>query len=1114
MIKLLKIIILSLFLFFYGINFVSGQKLRIKFDRISLEEGLSQSSVRSMVHDNQGFMWFATLDGLNKYDGYQMKVYWDDSEDSTTVSDNVLNVVYNMNYKDKGILWIGTDAQGLCKYERINDNFISYKKSKNGLSNNRVKALYAKNNFLWIGTGNGLNRFNVETETFKKFFNNPDNKNSIPDNNINVFSEGKNNILWIGTNTGLSKFNLDNETFTNFSEKDGLPGNKVESLATDSNGNVWIGTSAGLSFFDVEKQTFTNYYKTDKKNSLTDNFITSLLFDNEGVLWIGTLSGGLNRFDIDKNEFTVFMHEPANPKSLSTNSIISLYQDKANILWVGTSLGGINKWNRAADDLIVFRHNPYDENSLSSNQVRSIYKDKEGVVWVGTVEGGLNRWEPATDKFNYFMKIPDDDKSLSCNHVRSILEDSRGNFWVATDGGGLNRFDKKTGTFERFTKNKEIKGSISHYRIWKVLEDSKNRLWIGTYGGGLNLFDYETQTFKIFKNIPDNENSLINNKVTSLLEDKEGNLWIGTFGGVSKMFPNGNFKNYKFEQNCKNCLCNNRVYSMLQDKNGFIWFGTKGGLNKFDPKTEIFTKYSTQNGLPNNVFTGMIEDNSCNLWLSTNHGISRFTPATEKVRNYDVRDGLQSNEFLAGSYFKTDAGEVFLGGINGFNAFYPEKIKDNPNKPQVVITRFLISNSSPELDTNISEKKVIFLNHDQNDLSFDFVALDFIFPEKNKYKYKLNGYDKDWIFSKYRRFATYTNLAPGDYEFMVMGSNNDEIWNKKPTTVRIIIKPAFWQTLFFKISIILFVIISILSIYIVRMRQVKKYNRQLEKEVKERTSEIRQQNEEIKTQRDEIIEQKDRIEHHQEEITDSIRYAKRIQNAALPSDDFLNENLPEHFILFKPKDIVSGDFYWSARSGNKIVITAADCTGHGVPGAFMSMLGISFLNEIVNEKNILQPDEILNRLRENIVEALKQKGESSDSKDGMDISLSIIDLDTGLIQFSGAYNPLYFIKNGEFNEIKADKMPVAIYEYIKPFTANEIQLSEGDVIYMFSDGYADQFGGPKDKKFMTKRFKKLLFDNYKKPMKEQQQILDNAIEAWKNGEDQIDDICVVGVRIK
>jgi len=1135
---------------------IFSQTTRIKFEHVSLEQGLSQSSVTSIVQDYKGFIWFATIDGLNKYDGYEMKTYYNIDKDGA-ITDNVLNYLYVTPEEENSELWIGTAGNGLCKYDKIKDLFISYsndEKNSNSLSNNLINSIIGNNKVLWIATDDGLNKFE-QLENKWTVFKNEKNENQISDNHINCLAQTKDGNIWIGTNNGLNFLDIKNNKFTNFFIKDGLLSNKITAISLDANNNLYIGTDKGFLVYNSENKIFKSY---NIFNGLSDKNITSLLVDFEGIVWIGTRYGGLNRFDPKTEEFSFYIHEQADNNSLSINSILCLFQDKSDILWIGTSLGGVNKWNRAADNLLVFRHNPYDSYSLSSNQVRCIFEDSENNIWIGTIDGGLNEWKKEENKFIHFKNDVNNSNSLSNNHVRSILEDSVGNFWIATGGGGLNYFNRKTNSFTHFQHDDNNENSLSSDNIWKILIDNKKRFWIATHGGGLNLFDIKSKTFKAYKHSDSDTNTLTNDLITCMFIDSKNRFWIGTTKGLNQFFAETGFvKRYFNKKGDTTTLSNNRIYSVIEDSEGNIWIGTKGGLDKFISENETFKRFTTQtHDFPNNVMMGILEDNEKNLWISTNRGISKFNIHSETVRNYDIRDGLQSNEFLANSFLKTSDGTMFFGGINGFNAFNPENIKNNPHIPSIVITNFQVSNNFLDLDSAISEKKVIYLNHNQTDITFHFVALDYIFPEKNQYKYMLVGYDKDWVDAKFERYAKYTNLKPKKYIFKVKGSNNDEIWNDVGTQIVVVIKPAFWQTLIFKIGVALILIIISISIVWARIRILNNQKQKLEEQVKVRTKQLQeslteiesknnllvkqkeeilqqneilnQQKEEIEAQRDEIQLQKeavelsrDHISEQKKEIEDSIHYAKRIQHAALPKADFLNKILSDYFILFKPRDIVSGDFYWASFIDEKLVIVAADCTGHGVPGAFMSMLGISFLDEIVNINRIIRPDLILNHLRDNIVKALQQTGEFFEAKDGMDISLCTIDYKKNIVQFSGANNPLYYIRNKELEIYKADTMPIAIYEVMNPFSLQEINIVKGDCFYLFSDGYADQFGGPKGKKFMSKKFKDVLIEISDIQMIEQKKFLDDTIEEWKAYPDsygnkcfsQIDDIVVIGVRL-
>jgi len=1106
-----KIFYVLSFLFFSVSS--HAQKPRIKFEKLSVENGMSQSSVLSIIQDNQGFLWFSTLDGLNKFDGYNFKIYWANSDKKNSISDNIVNVLYETRDEKKPTLWIGTAGNGLCRYNKLKDNFDIFQSSdigKNFLSNNNINDIIGNNDILWIATDKGLNRFNQKENTFLHFFHDTT-KNSLSSDTILCLDTDKNGNIWAGTNSGFCFINTKTNSVKNFNYLIEISKIEINDICIEKN-KIRLGTPKGLFQYDITEDKIIKFNLT-KKTEEEQPFVTKLINDKNNIIWIGTKNDGLIRLNTKKNTFHYYIHDPLNKQSLSTNSILSLYIDKSDILWTGTSLGGVNKWNRAAESIDVFRHNPYNENSLSAPQVRCFYIDKKKDIWVGTVEGGLNKWDKKNDRFFHYKFDPNNKSSISNNHVRSMCEDSKNRFWVATDGGGLNLFDKKTGTFKHY-KHNENPNSLSHNRVWKIFEDSKHRLWAGTFGGGLNLFNPESGIFKAYRHSETDTNSLSSDLVTAIFEDKEGRLWTGTFKGLNLFNPETEmFSHYLYDKHNPGSISNDRIYCIYEDSDGFLWIGTKGGLNKFDFNAQKFIKFTRENSdLPNNVILGIIEDGRF-LWVSTNNGICRIDKKSYKMKSFDIGDGLQSNEFLAGSYLKKDDGEILFGGIDGFNAFYPSKIKDNPHKPPIVITGFQVSNQYLQTDTIISSKKLIVLNHTQNDISFDFVALDYIFPQKNKYKYFLKGNDKEWTEAGYRRFAKYTNLKPGEYVFKVIGSNNDDVWNEKGTSIKIIINPAFWQTLWFKISLAGFILLTIISIYKMRVRTIKMRNEELEAEVKRRTAEIRQQNEEIKTQRDEIIFQRDQIIEQKKEITDSILYAKKIQTAALPTEDYINKNIPEHFIFFKPRDIVSGDFYWVGKKGNKIIITAVDCTGHGVPGAFMSMLGISFLNKIVNEENVTDSAEILNHLRANIISALHPKGYEIESKDGMDMALCVINTENNTIDFSGAYNPLFHLQNGKITEIKADRMPVAKYDVTDDFTRKTIRFNKGDIIYMFSDGYPDQFGGPKHKKFMKGKLKRLLEEISEKPMKKQEKILAETLDNWKGSQPQIDDIVIIGVRL-
>jgi serine phosphatase RsbU (regulator of sigma subunit) len=464
---------------------------------------------------------------------------------------------------------------------------------------------------------------------------------------------------------------------------------------------------------------------------------------------------------------------------------------------------------------------------------------------------------------------------------------------------------------------------------------------------------------------------------------------------------------------------------------------------------------------------------------------------------------LQGREFIINACYGAPDGKLFFGGLNGFNAFNPDEIEFNTIPPQVVFTDFSVLNKPYALPVSISYLEEITLSYRDYFFSFDFASTDYTNSEKNIYEYKLEGFNENWVNIGNEHQVTFTNLDHGTYNLLVRATNNDRVLCKEPASIRIIIKPPFWKTIWFYTLCILLIIVMIYLYIKNREKKLIKEKQILEEKVEERTTELK--------------EEKFKVELAHKDIKDSINYAKRIQEAILPLRDTISKHLNDYFILYKPKDIVAGDFYWFHHlpQEDSVLIAAIDCTGHGVPGAFMSMIGNEQLSKIINEKNITQPDLILNELHKGIRMALKQDQMQAETRDGMDLALCKINLKKNVVEYAGAMRPLWLVRNNELIEIKADKQPIGGLDadYRKPFTNNEIELQKGDTLYLFTDGFADQFGGEKGKKFMLKNFEKLLQEINSQPLSVQSNILNERIELWKGNHEQVDDILVIGVRI-
>lgn len=841
-----------------------AQTRNLKFEHLTTKDGLSQSSITCIIQDRKGFIWFGTQDGLNKYDGYNFTIYRHDPLDTSTISGNSVTAILEDR---NGNLWIGSEG-GLDLFKISENIFIHYKHEEsdnNSLSNNNVISIiedYDGN--LWIGTNSGgLNHFEKNTESFTHYKHDEGNLKSISSNDVyTVFEDSKKN-LWVGSWHGdLDLYDREQQTFQHyFFRNKKLSSNIIRDILEDRDGNLWVCTYGDGLYKMVhsynDKYEFDHYHHDVKNiNSLSGDAVYTILEDSQDRLWIGTENEGLNIFLKEDNRFIQYKPDVFDENSISHNSIWSLFEDRTGNIWIGTFAGGINMVPRYGGYFNHYKNNPGVKKSLSNNAVTSFYEDSKHNFWVGTDGGGLNLFNREKGTFIYYDSR---NSNLSSNAVLSVFEDSKGKLWVGTWGGGLNLFDPQTSSFTSYTKENT---NLSSDNIFSIFEDKRGVLWVGAFWGGICCFDKERNTFINYT--PDNSD-LSDNRIRVITGDSYGMLWVGGDLGLNMFNPEtGKFIIYKHEENDVYSLSEGWVLSILEANDSTLWIGTSGGLNKFDRGKQSFIHYQVKDGLPNNTIKGIREDEKGNLWLSTNKGLSKFNPETGRFKNYDVSDGLQDNEFYQCSHYKSRQGEIFFGGVNGFNSFNPLDIIDNPYIPPVIITDFLIFNKpvsvgkdSP-LQTHISEAKSIKMSYWHTVFSLEFTALNYISSRKNKYAYKLNGFDQDWNYIGTKHTANYTNLDPGEYTFKVKGSNNDGIWNEEGTSIRIIITPPFWGTLWFKSGIIVFAVFLISLIFYLKVSQIRRRNLTLERLVKERTKEIDEKNK-ILIQQAEYLNQSNKI---------------------------------------------------------------------------------------------------------------------------------------------------------------------------------------------------------------------------------------------------------------
>lgn len=1073
---------------------------KLKFEAYTTEDGLSVGTVWSILQDSYGYLWFGTANGLNKFDGYQFYIYKHQDNDSSSLSDNN---IYDLVEDENGNIWIAT-AVGLNKFDPILNKFgrIPLIESNQEKANLVIKsiAIDTKEN-IWLGTEyNGLYSYNIQKEqlTNHNTFLFSDNKDLVFVKTIFI---DEHEIIWVGTETkGFYKYDNNLKSFKNYrfqktdNENWNISNNDINKIFEDSKGRLWIGTYHGtINQFDREKEVFISYNKGNEEIVKQHSRITAIEEDKNNILWVATY-GGLTYFDEKKNEFVKpYTPIPNDNTSINSRRLISLECDKAGSLWIGAYDYGINVVHNTIPKFKHFQAKGDSDRTLSDNIVLSFQKISLNEYLVGTLGGGLNIFNIDTELFTHLK----DRNPLLGSPILSIFLNNKENMWIGTWGKGLLFYNIRNNTVKTYN-NQVDKNSISNNTVLCIHQSSDSILWLGTFNG-LNRLHLKTKEFKTYTV----NDGLQSNVIFHLTSNQNDTLWIGTKDGGFSEFDliNKVFTNYLSSQDSTS-ISNNVVLHIHDSKDGNLWLSTEKGLNKFNKNTKQFTSITEEEGLPNNKIYAVLEDNNKNFWISSDKGLCMLNPNLpienpKAIRTFDVNDGIQGNEFAQGGYFKDEVtGELFFGGTNGFNIFDPSKITENQHKPEVFITSFKIFDKEIQLDTSILFKRSIELSYKQNFLSFEFVGLDYLNPSKNLFQYKMEGLDLHWSTPSERKYAAYPGITHGEYIFKVRAANNDGVWNNEGTSFSIVIKPPFWRTKWFIFLTITTGIIAVFLYIRIRTYRLEHEKKVLEEKVAQRTEELRKKN---------------------KDIMDSITYAKRIQEAILPKVSEFDRAFENNMVLYKPKDIVSGDFFWFTSKNKTRIFAAADCTGHGVPGAFMSIIGNNLLEKIVNERNITTPGEILHELNDNIKDALHQEGKRGDTNDGMDIAICAIDEGSNKLYYAGAYRPLLLISNKEVINYKGNANSVggAQVNKIKTYDTQEIIIKPNDKIYIFSDGYIDQFGGPKNRKFMLKNLKNELLKISHLDMLEQEIFLDELIEYWMNGyeekHEQIDDILLVGI---
>ncbi len=1063
----------------------------------SINEGLSNNSITVIFQDNYGFLWIGTEDGLNRYDGYTFKTFRHSYSDANSIAGNHIQAIVQ---DDNNNLWIGTRDNGLSKLDYASGSFQSFQVDNSdqyALPENNVYGLLVDSlGRLWVKTKNYVSLYLGEEKGFKSFghFNNVFNVKETT--RFPLFPESD-SLLLVGTKDGVNRLNINTGQFTRlkYEASGAICKDAVFDILQHDSNLFYIATSTGLKKLTTSSKGGEHF--TELQKVTQNEAVNSLLLLQDDRLLAGT-PGGVKIFDEVSGKFRPFKNYQGEELQFH---VTTLHEDESGIIWVGSRYNGLFKINLTPPKFKSLTSESFQRKDIESVNIQSIYQDENDYLWLGTTTSGIYKYHPNSGELEHYS-VNRELAETNSDAIYSLHKDESGRLWAGTRGG-LFYFSSSSGKFVEFKGEGSANGPVRLLRSNKVYDltnDFNGNLWVGTRFGlyrieGSNVFSYFHDRHK--------DGGLYSDHINALATDEEGNVWIGTPSGLncfdreSKRFLRVEFRN---ESQSK---VNPSVLSLGLSYNGSILVGTRSGIWKVKSKEVIPQIISGNRLLNNDMIKAVVADATNRTWVSTNKGIACLNP-DGTVYNFDEADGLPGYVFNKNSVFRNREGNLFFGGTEGLCLFHPDSIDYNLTLPEVAVTGISINRRGKKVISRWSAPEKFEIKYRPfSSVEFEFSALEFTQPSKNRYKVFFEGYDETWRPVTSDNKVSISNLLPGEYTLKILASNNDFIWNEDPFELDIVVSPPLWMSnyAFAFYLLALFFIIHLFINY--RVRHYRKANKELqEKSVNKK---------QIEAQREVLT----RINRS---LTDSINYARRIQRAMIPSENDFLQIFPESFIYLRARDIVSGDFYWFHENENKVFVTAVDCTGHGVPGAFMSIIGIDLLKNIVEVHGVESPSEILGAMNEQLIQTLHREqpdGTSDNVKDGMDISLIVIDKKREVLEFSGAYNGFYLIRDNEIHTYKGDRFPIG---YLKDgqlpfFTKTEVQLQKNDVLYLFSDGLADQFGGKENRKFKYRRFRLLLLNMHRLEFPDQKATLHQKIEEWMNGQnEQVDDILVMGLK--
>ena len=1051
-----KIILLQLFL----VIDQSANSKDYNFRNFSSDEGFVQPYIYSFIQDSQGYLWVGTGEGLLKYNGFVFKNY--------TTQDSLADNFITCSIRDGDNLWFG----------HISGRVTAYDGRKFKIINLQGRSLSPITRF--AKSPSGQIYFSTLTNGIFKL----DKKNNaleimLPKDHPSIitFEFLSENELLIGTDSGLKYCKLtekgDIEIIRPVIE---CPDAKVTCIQKSKNGSgFFIATENDGLFYTTFDDKLINVSRIHTDTSYDLSRIQCIYEDSHSNLWLGSFGNGLIKLVSDPaGKKKILLYNKSN--GFSTNDVKIVYEDTEGNIWSGNYGDGLTQL--ISNPFTLY---PFDKH-LYGNNIFSIYLNQQ-YRWIGT-DVGLLKLDHLTGKIISFYGK---DNGLPKDTITAVFSPNSDKLWVGTAKNGLFHMQVKSGKIIKYPIGNELESSVT------TITGKGDQLWVGTKRGlcNINLATNKVNWFTI------GQGGLPHNSIKSLYLDKKNRLWVSTNSSTLAYIQDGKVTKIPLYSS-QGILT---LGPISEDSESRIWVGSKGnGIFRVDADS-VFN-ITTKEGLLSNYCYSVICDNHQTIWVGHSNGLSQIRTTDFSVKPIPQIENISDKfKFNPNAIGQDAMNRIWFGSDKGLISYDPSLDLQQSTPPVLGITSIRVNDE----EKSFADNKIV-LSPGKYKIRIEFLGISLREPTHVSYQYKLENFD-EWSEITKTPSVTYSHVKEGDYVFILKASSGDGSVTLVPLTISIVIKTPIWKKWWFYL-IIVFAVTALIFIYMKwRLNQLLAEKRILEAKVVERTHAIQCQKNKIELQRD-LIDKKNTY------ITDSIKYASHIQNAILPRLELIDKLLPENFILSRPKDIVSGDFYWLAEKDNKIVFTIADCTGHGVAGAFMSLLGITFLNEIVDKQGITSSDAIITSLRDMVIESLHQRLENSDSVSGMDIALCVLDKQNNKLQFTGSNNNLVYFHEGIMEVVKADKLNVGIGQNnSKPFTLREINYKKGDVIYLFSDGFQDQFGGVDNRKYLIRRFYNKLTEIHKLPMKNQKELLEKELDEWIQTGDQTDDIAVMGIRL-